>query len=91
MTAQGDRSARTAPAPFRFDPATKYPEQYSAGQAAANRLIEKRPSTVGTVLAMANEHLENWPAGQTKLPDTAWAMEKGFADTLNEYRQEQGS
>ena len=92
MTARGDLSAKTAPAPYRFDPARKYPEHYERGQAIANRIIESQsPGYVRLSEAISRAHLENWPAGQAKLPDTAWALEKGFHDTLIEYRQEQGS
>jgi hypothetical protein len=92
MTAAGDTSAKTAPAPFRFDPATKFPELYSRGQATANKIIADRsPADVRISLAIVRSHLENWPAGQAKLSDTAWALEKGFADTLEEYVLERGA
>jgi hypothetical protein len=92
MTAVGDTSAKTAPAPFKFDPATVHPEQYTQGQAIANNLIAGRsPADVRVSLAIARAHLENWPAGQAKLTATAWALEKGFADTLEEYVLERGA
>lgn len=92
MTARGIAPAKTGKAVRRFDPATRYPKEYAAGQATANRIIRtEEPAWVDGALRTAEHHLENWPTGQAKLPDSAWAREKGFTDTLREYRQEQGS
>lgn len=84
--------AKTGHKRARFDPAHRYPEAYAAGQATANRLIEtEEPAWVDGALAAAEHHLENWPSGQTRPSDSQWAQEKGFADTIRDYRQEQGS
>jgi hypothetical protein len=80
------------PAPA-FDPATKYPHDYAQGVDTANRVIDKRPAAVDSLLQLVTEHMENWPRVQGKngLTDRQWARSAGFAHTLREYREGQGS
>jgi hypothetical protein len=76
-----------------FDPATRYPQDYQQGVDTANRVIEQRPRDVNHALAQVALHMESWPQVQGKngLTDRQWARSAGFAHTLREYREGQGS
>lgn len=86
----------TAPKPRKpapaFDPAARYPQDYQQGVDRANRTIAKRPRSVDALLALVTRHMEEWPQAQKNaLTDRQWARSAGFAHTLREYREEQGS
>lgn len=76
-----------------FDPQTTYPRDYQQGVDTANRLIDTRPRDVAHALARVTSHMENWPQVQGKngLTNQQWARSAGFAHTLRDYREGQGS
>lgn len=81
---------RTLPA---IDPLTAYPQEYQQGVDSANRTIERYPRSVDSVLQLVTKHMEEWPQVQGKngVNDRSWAISAGFAHTLREYREGQGS
>lgn len=76
-----------------FDPTQTYPQDYAQGVDTANRLIDTRPAAVLSSLQLVTSHMENWPRVQGKngLTDQQWARSAGFAHTLRDYREAQGS
>lgn len=82
--------ARSKPAMFDRD---RYPAEYARGVAVANQVISTDPRRVDFSLGMAERQLANWPVPNRGNPNTVgeskYAMTRGFADTLREYREEQ--
>lgn len=75
-----------------YDPAARWPRDYAAGQATADRLISSRRDRerVPFALRMTLAHLAAWPVDYTKngLTEAQRARTLGFRDTLVEYLRE---
>ena len=83
--------------PPSFDPRATYPHDYQQGVDTAERIIAEggryRTDRISYALARVTRHMETWPVTQGKngLTDRQWARSAGFAHTLRELVESQGS